>query len=134
MPGFVVCPAVQAVDHVPEVGGRGGIAEDVHFRLRKGAMADVSLLNKVLIGLDAGSLATTQIFEFGIFDDQVISKAFVEDGRDFLGREMQPGIINLVNKKANFFASIIVRWSGHEFRLWGTREYSTGKSGRNIPV
>ena len=86
MPGFVVRPAVQAVDHVPEVRGRGGMAEDVHFRLRKAAMANLSLLNKVLIGLDAGSLAAAQVFEFRVFDDEIIGKAFVENGRDFLGR------------------------------------------------
>src|SRR5437763_9952614 len=133
MPGFVVRPAVQAVDHVPEVRGRGGMAEDVHFRLRKAAMANLSLLNKVLIGLDAGSLAAAQVFEFRVFDDEIIGKAFVENGRDFLGRVMQPGIINLVHKEANFFASIIVRRSGHEFfRLWGTREYSAGNEDRVV--
>src|SRR5947199_8088120 len=133
MPGFVLRPAVQAVDHVPEVRGRGGMAEDVHFRLRKAAMADLSLLNKVLISLDAGSLAAAQVFEFRVFDDEIIGKAFVEDGRNFLGRVMQPGIINLVHKEANFFASIIVRRSGHEFfRLWGTREYSAGNEDRVV--
>ena len=121
MPGFVVRPAVQAVDHVPEVRGRGGMAEDVHFRLRKTAMADLSLLNKVLIGLDAGSLAAAQVFELSVFDDEIIGKAFVENGRDFLGRVMQPGIVNPVYQEANFFATVIVRRGGHEINVGNPR-------------